>query len=78
MLYSISAILGLAAVVLASNGPAMRLGLGVAAFIIALCLWFFVFRGNHNLHPAHTDEAGNPIPALETAETVSEAGDGKD
>ena len=78
VLYSISAILGLAAVVLASNGPAMRLGLGVAAFVIALCLWFFVFRGNHNLHAAHTDEAGNPLPAPETAETVSEAGDGKD
>lgn len=68
VLYSVSAILGLAAVVLASNGPVMRTGLGVIAFVIALCLWFFVFRGNHNLHAIHTDEAGNPIPGAAAEE----------
>lgn len=77
VLYSVSAILGLAAVVLASNGPVMRLGLGVIAFIIALCLWFFVFRGNHNLHAIHTDEAGNPIPEKVAVESAPEASDGK-
>ena len=62
VLYSISAILGLAAVVLATSGGGLRIILAAAAFLIALGVWFFVFRGNRNLHPANTDEAGNPLP----------------
>jgi UDP-GlcNAc:undecaprenyl-phosphate GlcNAc-1-phosphate transferase len=74
VLYSISAILGLAAVVLATTGGALRMILGVAAFLIALGVWFFVFRGNRNLHPINTDEAGNPLPPKPEAE----AKDGQD
>ena len=82
VLYSVSAILGLAAVVLASNGVMLRIILGVAAFGIALCMWFFVFRGNRNLHPIVTDEAGNPIPEkvaeLEKEEAERSAGKDED
>ena len=48
--------------------------LGVAAFLIALGVWFFVFRGNRNLHPINTDEAGNPLPP----KPEEEAKDGQD
>ena len=75
VLYSVSAILGLAAVVLASTGGMLRIVLGVAAFLIAVGVWFFVFRGNHNLHHIETDEAGNPLP--EKAEADAEAKDGQ-
>ena len=82
VLYSVSAILGLAAVVLTSNGVMLRIILGVAAFGIALCMWFFVFRGNRNLHPIVTDEAGNPIPEkvaeLEKEEAERSAGKDED
>jgi UDP-GlcNAc:undecaprenyl-phosphate GlcNAc-1-phosphate transferase len=76
VLYSVSAILGLAAVVLASTGGMLRIVLGVAAFLIAVGVWFFVFRGNHNLHHIETDEAGNPLP--EKSEADAEAKNGQD
>ena len=50
ILYSISAIIGLAAVVVASNWGILRVILAVLAFIIALTLWIFVLRWNHDLH----------------------------
>ncbi len=78
VLYSVSTILGLAAVVLASRGTAMRIGLGVGAFCIALGMWFFVFRGNRNLHHITTDEAGNPIPEKQEAASAPEENNGQD
>jgi UDP-GlcNAc:undecaprenyl-phosphate GlcNAc-1-phosphate transferase len=72
VLYSVSAILGLLAVVMASRGIQLRLTLGVAAFVIAIAMWFFVFRGNRNIHPITTDEAGNPIPEKVAEEQARE------
>lgn len=70
VLYCISAILGLSAVVLASNILSLRIALGILAFLIAVGMWFFIFHGNKNLHHANTDEAGNPLPQPEAeAET---------
>ena len=50
VLYSISAILGLFAVLLAGKGALVRIICLVLAFIISLALWFFVFRNNQNIN----------------------------
>ena len=52
ILYSISAIIGLAAVVLASNWGILRVILAILAFAIALSLWIFVLRWNHDQGPS--------------------------
>lgn len=52
VLYALSAILGLAAVVLNSTGY-MRLVLAIIAFVIAGCVWLFVFRHNNHIHAPH-------------------------
>ena len=57
ILYSISAIIGLAAVVLASNWGILRVILAVLAFVIALTLWIFVLRWNHNLQAKHDSDS---------------------
>ena len=54
VLYAISAILGLAAVVLNSTGY-VRLILALVAFVIAVCVWLFVFRHN-NIHLQHHEQ----------------------
>lgn len=55
VLYAISAILGLAAVLLASSGI-MRIVVAALAFAIAVALWLFVFKNKNNIHtPTHTD-----------------------
>ena len=57
VLYSISAILGLAAVLLTTTGL-IRNVLAVIAFVIAVCVWLFVFRNNPNIHvPRRSDDA---------------------
>ena len=50
VLYAVSAILGLAAVLLTSTGI-MRVIVAVIAFAIAVFVWLFVFRNNKNIHP---------------------------
>ena len=55
VLYAISAILGLAAVVLNSTGY-VRIILAIAAFVIAGCVWLFVFRHNNNIHIPHHEQ----------------------
>ena len=50
MLYAVSAILGLAAVLLTSTGI-MRVVVAIIAFAIAVFIWLFVFRNNKNIHP---------------------------
>ena len=60
VLYAISAILGLAAVLLTSKGI-IRTVLGIVAFIIAVCVWIVIFKNNENIHVHHetpTEEAG--------------------
>ena len=49
VLYAISAILGLAAVLLTSTGI-VRTVLGLVAFLIAVAVWIFVFRHNPKIH----------------------------
>lgn len=55
VLYAVSAILGLAAVLLASTGI-IKIVLAVIAFTIAVCIWLFVFRHNTNIHVPHAHE----------------------
>ena len=58
VLYAVSAILGLTAVVLTSSGI-VRIVLAVIAFAIAVGIWLFVFRHNSSIHiPHHEPEAG--------------------
>ena len=58
VLYAVSAILGLTAVVLTSSGI-LRIVLAIVAFAIAVGIWLFVFRHNSSLHiPHHEPEAG--------------------
>ena len=63
VLYAISAILGLAAVLLTSTGF-MRTILAAVAFAIAVCVWLFVFRHNSNIH-LHHEEAAKSEEATE-------------
>ena len=52
VLYAISAILGLSAVLITSKGPARNI-IAAVAFAIAVCIWWFVFRHNKNIHIHH-------------------------
>ena len=56
VLYSISGILGLTAVLLTGTGL-IRMIVAAIAFVIAVCMWLFVFRNHHNAHAAQKDEA---------------------
>ena len=56
VLYGISAVLGLIAVLLAGSGVLVRTCCAVCAFIIALAVWLYVFWRNPNLHH-HRDDA---------------------
>lgn len=69
VLYAVSAILGLAAVVLTSTG-AVRIAVTIAAFVIAVCIWLFVFRHNNNIHLHHTEAA--PAASENTEEKPGE------
>ena len=68
VLYAISAILGLAAVLITSKGPARNI-LAAIAFAIAVCIWWFVFRHNKNIHLHHENQ---PAAAEETEEKNEE------
>ena len=50
VLYGISAVFGLIAVLLAGSGVLVRTVCAVCAFLIALAVWFYVFWHNPNLH----------------------------
>lgn len=54
VLYAVSAILGLTAVVLTSSGI-VRIVLAIVAFAIAVGIWLFVFRHNSSLHMPHSE-----------------------
>lgn len=63
VLYAISAILGLLAVLLAGTYTAVRIVCLVLVFLISICVWFFVFRKkpgskNPNSPACSTPEAG--------------------
>lgn len=55
VLYGISAVLGLIAVLLAGSGALVRIVCAVCAFIIALMVWLYVFWRNPNLHHRRDD-----------------------
>ena len=49
VLYGISALMGLIGVMLAGKNTLMRVVCIIAAFVVSLSVWLFVFRGNENL-----------------------------
>lgn len=60
VLYAVSAVLGLAAVLLTSTGL-IRLFVAIIAFAIAVCVWIFVFRHNDKLHrPTESGDDSKP------------------
>ena len=56
VLYGISAVLGLLAVLMAGDSMAVKIICLVAAFIISLGIWLKVFKNNPNLREHHTEE----------------------
>ena len=69
VLYGISAVLGLLAVLMAGDSMAVKIICLVAAFIISLAIWLKVFKNNPNLrehhaeeHKAETSAEGNTAP----------------
>ena len=69
VLYAVSAILGLAAVLLSSTGMIRNI-VALVAFAIAVCIWLFVFRNNKNIHIHH--EAESEAPAADAEEKKDE------
>ena len=57
VMYGISAVLGLLAVLLAGDNPLLRIGCLVLAFGISITVWAYVFRKNPNLRLPHRDDA---------------------
>ena len=55
VLYGVSAVLGLIAVLLAGPGALVRTVCAICAFIIALVVWLYVFWRNQNLHHRRDD-----------------------
>ena len=75
VLYAVSAILGLAAVVLTSTGVTKAI-VAIIAFVIAVCIWLFVFRNNKNIHIHHeaaASEAASESPVPEEEKKDEEA-----
>jgi UDP-GlcNAc:undecaprenyl-phosphate/decaprenyl-phosphate GlcNAc-1-phosphate transferase len=56
VLYGISAVLGLLAVLMAGDSMVVKIICLVAAFVISLAIWFKVFKNNPNLHEHHAEE----------------------
>ena len=72
VLYAVSAVLGLIAVLVAGPGTGIRIVCIVIAFAISLTVWLFVFRKNMQIHPEHRD---GPSPAFEIASFKAAASD---
>ena len=71
VLYAVSAILGLAGVLLTSTGL-VRMIVALVAFAIAVCIWLFVFRHNKNIHIHHEAAAAEAEPEPEEAPSLPE------
>lgn len=63
VLYGISAVLGLLAVLMAGDSMAVKIICLVAAFIISLGIWLKVFTNNPNLREHHAEEHKAETPA---------------
>ena len=57
LMYGISAVLGLSAVLMAGKSPMLRVVCLLLAFGISITVWLFVFRKNPNLHVNHHEAA---------------------
>ena len=55
VLYGVSAVLGLLAVLLAGKSAIVRMVCLAAAFFISIAVWLFVFHHNPNIHTEHHD-----------------------
>lgn len=55
VLYGVSAVLGLLAVLLAGKSALVRMVCLAAAFFISIAVWLFVFHHNPNIHTEHHD-----------------------
>ena len=66
VLYGISAVLGLLAVLMAGDSMAVKIICLVAAFIISLGIWLKVFKNNPNLREHHAEEHKAETPAEST------------
>ena len=58
VMYGISAVLGLMAVLMTGDSPILRIGCLVFAFAISVTVWLYVFHKNPNLRPAHREDTG--------------------
>lgn len=56
VLYGVSAVLGIFAVLMAGSNTYMRIGCLVLALLIAFLVWFKVIRHNPNIHLAHSEK----------------------
>jgi hypothetical protein len=56
VMYGISAVLGLIAVLLTGESPILRVGCLVLAFAISITVWLYVFRKNPKLRRPHHGE----------------------
>ena len=63
VLYGISAVLGLLAVLMAGDSMAVKIICLAAAFIISLGIWLKVFKNNPNLREHHAEEHKAETPA---------------
>lgn len=63
VLYGISAVLGLLAVLMAGDSMAVKIICLVAAFIISLGIWLKAFKNNPNLREHHAEEHKAETPA---------------
>lgn len=70
VLYAVSVILGLVAVLIAGPGTGIRIVCIVVAFVISLTVWLFVFEKNKHNPPEHRiHHASAPSPEQEKEET---------
>ena len=78
VLYGISAVLGLIAVLVAGPGTGIRIVCIVVAFAISLTVWLFVFSKAHvhpdHLHPVHREGPAAAPAASSGAHAAPSAG----
>ena len=72
LMYGISAVLGLTALLLTGKDPVLRIACLVFAFAISITVWFFVFHRNSKLHrPGQSEKGPESAPAEGAAAEVA-------
>lgn len=69
VLYCISAVLGLLAVLMAGDSAILKIACVVVAFIISLAMWLSIFRKNPNIHIEHRHNEGGSDVEREQSES---------